>query len=380
MTIKTLALVLAALAMGGCGFFSSEQPGPEDPTTGSPAAQEEASSPNEGGAETDSGSSYYSSTRTKPRVETAPAGASVDRIVAAVNGEIITLKQLDNRVNSVMQSRQSVGVNRSEMRQKILEALIDQELINQAAKSKGVFVTESDVSMAIDTIKKDNNLTDQQFKASLAHSGASLETFREDLRIELLRNRVMGAQVVSKIVVTDSEVVNFLNGDGPDLQAMGIPSGRPDTRQIRLIIIPLNPNNKQGSLAEAKRIMGEIEGGLNFAAAAKKYSKGPGADKGGDTGDGATVANLPPQLQAAFVGKKAGQPIGPLEAGNAVVIMSPATDPEPEPERDRKLKSDEFSQEEKERARRQLEAYKMQQRYGEWVKDLKRNAVIRVNL
>ncbi|MDL2226302.1 SurA N-terminal domain-containing protein, partial [Deltaproteobacteria bacterium OttesenSCG-928-M10] len=71
---------------------------------------------------------------------------SVDRIVAVVNGEIITLRQLDNRVNSLMKSQKAGNVGRDEVRQRVLDALIEQELINQAAKAKGVFVTEADIS------------------------------------------------------------------------------------------------------------------------------------------------------------------------------------------------------------------------------------------
>lgn len=314
------------------------------------------------------------------------AGAAVDRIVAVVNGEVITLKQLDNRVNNLMKSRQAASLGRDDLRRKVLDALIDQELINQAAKAKGVFVTESDISLALDSIKKENNLTDAQFRASLAQSGTTIDSFREDLRIELLRNRVLGAQVMSKIVVTDSEVRAFLRGDGPDLGSMGGPTG--DTRPLRMIIIPLDPGNKAKSLAEGRRIKSEIEKGLDFATAAKKYSKGPGRDQGGDPGDGATVANLPPELQQALYKLGSGQPIDPVEAGNAVVVLSALGDsPAPvkvEASGDKKKKKGkddpaEFSSEVTESARRQLERYKMQQRYTEWVKDLKRNAIIRIN-
>lgn len=314
------------------------------------------------------------------------ARAAVDRIVAVVNGEVITLKQLDSRINNLMKSRQGAGMGRDALRSKVLDALIDQELMNQAAKAKGVFVTESDVSLAMESIKQENKLTDAQFRASLAQGGTTVEAFREDLRIELLRNRVLGAQVMSKIVVTDSEVRAFLRGEGPDLGAMGGPTG--DTRPLRMIIIPLDPRNKAKSMAEGRRIKEEIEKGLDFAEAAKKYSKGPGRDKGGDPGDGATVANLPPEMQQLLYKKGSGQPMDPVEAGNAVVIMSALGDPPAPapatPSGDKKKKGkndpDEFSTEAKESARRQLERYKMQQRYTEWVKDLKRNAIIRINL
>lgn len=312
---------------------------------------------------------------------------SKDRVVAVVNGEVITLRQLDNRVDSLMKTRQAAGMGRDAMRGKVLDALIDQELINQAAKAKGVFVTDSDVSMALESIKKENNLSDAQFRASLAQSGTTETAFRDDLRVELLRNRVLGAQVMSKIVVTDSEVAAFLRGDGPDIGAMGGPTG--DTRPLRMIVIPANPKNKAESMAQARKIIKEIEDGLDFAAAAKKYSKGPGRDKGGDAGDGSTVAVLPPEMQVALGKKKSGQPIEPADAGNAIVIFAPLGDLPAKPEaavgakgkkKKGKPEPGEFTDEAMESGRRQLERYKMQQRYTKWVEDLKRNAIIRINL
>lgn len=313
---------------------------------------------------------------------------SKDRIVAVVNGEVITLKQLDSRVDVLWKAQQGRGITKEALRGKVLEALVDQELINQAAKARGVFVTDSDVSMALESIKRENNLTDAQFQASLAKSGTTEAAFRDDLRVELLRNRVLGAQVMSKIVVTDSEVAAFLRGDGPDIGALA--GGTGDTRPLRMIAIPANPKNKAESMAQARKIIKEIEDGLDFAAAAKKYSKGPGRDKGGDPGDGATVANLPPEMQAALSKKKSGQPIDPADAGNAIVIFAPFGDPPAKPEpapadskgkkKKGKPEPGEFTDEALESARRQLERYKMQQRYGKWVEELKRNAIIRINL
>ena len=372
MKIKAFILIIAALALSGCAWFGS-QDAETDPTVGDPNYQ------------SDGDSSYTSTGSPPPRTKLPTEGSAVDRIVAVVNGELITMRQLNGRVNSLAKSRQAAGMNRAELQSKVLDALIDQELINQAAKAKGVFVTATDVNQALESIKKDNNLSDAQFQASLAHSGTTLEAFREDLRIELLRNKVLGAQVMSKVVVTDKEVVNFLNGDGPDAGSMAAMTGGPtgDTRPLRVIFLGMDPKNKAATLEKARRIKDEIAQGLSFADAAKKYSQGPGRDKGGDTGEGMSVDKLPPPIQAALGNLTPGQATDPLEAGNAVILLTvvgekPAA--APASTSGVKGKSEDFSAEQKESARRRLEAYKMQQRYTDWVKDLKRNAIIKVNL
>ena len=318
--------------------------------------------------------------------------AQTDRIVAVVNGEVLTMRQLDNRVNSLMKAqREAAQAGRDAVRQRVLDALIEQELINQAAKAKGVFVTEADISATIDSIKRDNRLTDEQFRASLVHSGTSLEAFREDIRIELLRNRVLGSQVMSKVVVTDSEVLALLSGEGPvDLKPASKSSGSP----FRIIAMPVSGNNKSKVLAEAKRVKKEIEDGLSFAEAAYKYSKGPGFDNGGDPGDAMDFSQLPPQLVTMIEGLAPGQPSEPVDGGNGIFIFSridvtaqetATVVEEAKPKSKGKKNKDgrsisDFGSEEIENARRQLERHKMQQRYVEWVTDLKKKAIIKKKL
>ena len=124
----------------------------------------------------------------------SPASAqSKDRVVAVVNGEVITLKQLDKRVDTILKTPQARGMSRDTARSKVLDALIDQELINQAAKAKGVFVTDSDISMALESIKKVNNLTDAHLRAYLAHGGTDQAAFREDVRVALVRHQIVWA-------------------------------------------------------------------------------------------------------------------------------------------------------------------------------------------
>ncbi len=318
----------------------------------------------------------------------APHGlkaAEVDRIVAVVNGEIITLRQLDKRVGSMVKSGRTKGMGQEEVRRRVLEALVEQELVSQAAKARGVIVTPADVAQAIEAIKRENKITDAQLRASLTQSGTSMEAFREELTGEIVRNRIMGGQIASKIVVTDKEVLAVLNGEGPPMEAAGLMGGFSpnDGLPVRLIVIPANPSDKKGSLAEAKRIKGEIEAGLSFAEAAGKYSKGPGADNGGDTGENLVVGQLHPSLKAAVADLEPGRPSEPVDMGNAFVILSTVGTASAKASSSQDGKAGSlagFPPQTVETARRQLERYKMQQRYVEWLKDLKSKAIVRINL
>ncbi|MDR2934394.1 MAG: SurA N-terminal domain-containing protein [Candidatus Adiutrix sp.] len=299
----------------------------------------------------------------------APAlAADSDGIAAVVNGEVITRKQLENRVDALVRhGRLPAGLGRGDLKEKVLEDLIDQELINQAAKAKGVFITEGDVNEALERIKRQNNLTEAQFRASVAQSGVSLEAFREDVRLELLRGRVMGSgKLLNRIVITDKEVRAYLNGEGPRLETR---SGR----GLRMIVLPLDPKKPEASLAEAQRIRQEIENGLSFAEAAGKYSRGPGHDQGGDPGDAVSLDQLPPQLREILAALPPGRPTEPINAGKAIVLMTLAGE-EPVPAAGA---DGQFSLEAQENARRLLERQKMQQNFNNWLEDLRRKAVIK---
>ncbi|MDR2725920.1 MAG: SurA N-terminal domain-containing protein [Candidatus Adiutrix sp.] len=298
----------------------------------------------------------------------APArAADFDGIAAVVNGEVITRKQVENQANALARGgRLPAGLNRADLKEKVLEDLIDQELINQAARAKGVFVTEGDVSQALERIKQQNNLSESQFRASVAQSGVSLEAFREGVRLELMRGQILGSnKVMSRIVITEKEVEAYLKGAGPRLESSG-------GRGLRLIVLPLDPKKPEAALAEAQRIKREIEGGLNFAQAAGKYSRGPGHDQGGDPGDAVTLDQLPPPLQDILAKLPPGQPTEPINAGQAIVLMTLAGEEPQTPGSDGR-----FSLEARENARRLLERQKMQQNFIKWVEDLRRGAVIK---
>ena len=298
----------------------------------------------------------------------APAlAADSDGIAAVVNGEVITRKQLERQVNSLARRGQlPAGLGRADLKEKVLEDLIDQELIHQAARAKGVFVTEGDVNAALERIKQQNNLTEAQFRASVAQSGTSLETFREGVRLELLRNQILGSnKVMNRIVITDKEIEAYLKGEGPRLAARG-------GRGLRLIILPLEPKKTDAILAEAQRIKREIEGGLSFTEAAGRYSRGPGRDQGGDPGDAVSLDQLPPPLQEHLATLPPGQPTEPINAGQALALMTLAGEEPETPGPDGK-----FSLAARENARRLLERQKMQQNFTKWMEDLKRSAVIK---
>jgi parvulin-like peptidyl-prolyl isomerase len=155
-----------------------------------------------------------------------------------------------------------------------------------------------------------------------------------------------------------------------------------DHLEVRLIVLPADPADKEASRAEAVRIRQEILDGSSFADAALMYSRGPGADNGGDTGEGLVVGQLHPTLKAAVDRLEPGTPSAPVDMGNAFVILT-SVPKEAVKSSGRGSASSalaDFPPQAVDNARRQLERYKMQQRYVEWLKDLKSKAIVRISL
>ncbi|MDR2140968.1 MAG: SurA N-terminal domain-containing protein [Deltaproteobacteria bacterium] len=317
----------------------------------------------------------------------APAATMTDRIVAQVNREIITLSELEAQIKTVPQAQRDAIVQQGgDIQREMLNLLIEQELVNQDAKRQGIIVTEQEIDEAIKSIMAENNLNPEQFKASLAKSGTNLVAFRQGLRMEILKNKILGLRLMSKIVVTEAEITAFLRGEGPKPEGQPLPGmGSSDSDRVLMIFLASSPAQANKVIAKARQIKTEIEAGLSFAEAANRYSEGPGKDNGGDTGNDLTVGDLQPQLQAVARQLSPGQVSEPLNGGQAVLLLTTvATKPQPKaPATKGSGKGQdqrEFSESERANARRQLEQIKLRQKFEAWMAELKKKAVIRVTL
>ncbi|MDR2422044.1 MAG: SurA N-terminal domain-containing protein [Deltaproteobacteria bacterium] len=327
----------------------------------------------------------------------APASAApvVDRIVAQVNREVITLSELEAQMKLIPQAQKdSIVAQGGDVQREVLGLLIEQELVNQDAKRQGIMVSEAEIDEAVKSIMEDNKLTPEQFKASLTKGGTNLPAFRSGLKLELLKNKILGLRLMSKIVVTEAEITAFLRGEGPR-PAPGPLSGfgSADDDRVLMIFLASSPSQANKVMARARQIKAEIEAGLTFSEAATRYSEGPGKDKGGDAGNNLTVSELQPQLQAVARRLTPGEVSEPLNGGQAVLLMTtvsaappPPREKRPEPEKPKKRRRrgkkepSEFSDSERASARRQLEQIKLRQKFDSWMAELRSKAVVRISL
>lgn len=211
----------------------------------------------------------------KPRIVT------VDRIVAVVNDEVITERELAARVDYAFRQMRQQGTPpppRDVMEKQLLERLISDRVQIQHAREIGMRVDEAELDKALQRIAEENKLSLAQMRDTLTKDGIPFDKFREDIRNEITLSRLREREVAQKIVVTDTEVDSYL-------QSLKAQPGRGDEFNVShiLIAVPENasPEQLQERRARAEQALAQIQGGADFRQVAAAFSDGPEALQGG---------------------------------------------------------------------------------------------------
>ena len=216
-----------------------------------------------------------------PSVATAPASQPLDRIVAVVNDDVILQSDLDEAVQAIEQQYAGKAGQlpaKDVLNRQVLNRLILMRLQIQKAEDQGITVSDADVDRAVQGVAQQNKLTPDQLRAAVEQQGSSFAAFRQQLGDQIMVQRLHQGVIQNSVSVTDSEIDNLLNS--PNYKAgevhlahiqISIPSGA-DAAAI------------QASQAKAEQALAAIKGGMDFNAAAIRYSDASDALDGGDLG------------------------------------------------------------------------------------------------
>ncbi len=215
---------------------------------------------------------------------TVPPSPTPDRPLAArVNGQPIYLVDYERQVAQYQDALLAAGEDLStpegqqkllQMRRQILDWMIEQVLIEQAAAGMGITVSEEEVNAAIAQIVQDAG-SEEAFRERLERSGMTLQDLRTQLRAELLRTRVL--EQVQKTVPERAEQVH-----------------------ARHILVDTRER--------AEYLLGQIQAGADFAQLARQFSQDESTrDTGGDLGWFPRGVLLAPEVEEAAFNLQAGQ-------------------------------------------------------------------------
>ncbi len=206
---------------------------------------------------------------------------TVDRIVAVVNDEVIT--QFDLALRTKLALAQLARANTAPppadvLERQVLERMISDRVQLQQARETGLRVDDAQLEKILARIAEDNKMTLPQFRSAVERDGFPFDRFREDLREEVLMTRLREREVDSRVVVTESEIDNFL-------RTREAQAGGEDEVALAHILVRVPEGASPEQLAErrarAEKALAQLTAGGEFAEVAAAFSDAADALKGG---------------------------------------------------------------------------------------------------
>ena len=223
------------------------------------------------------------------------AGSALDAIVAVVNDDVITRRELDAAVAQIERQLQQKKVPippRPVVEKQVLERLILTQLQVRAAERNGVTIDDATLNAAIETLAQRNQMNLTQLRQTIEKDGVSFAQFRDDIRRELLSARLRQKMVDSQIQVSEQDVeslqAQLAGGQGGNGGGNRGGNGGGREYHIAQILIAVPENATPAQVEAAKRQAGEVlaqlRKGVDFRQLAISASSGRQALEGGDLG------------------------------------------------------------------------------------------------
>ncbi len=234
----------------------------------------------------------------------------VDRIVAIVNDDIITLAQLNRSLKPWLVNIKKMGYSQEKERQmifkareEILQQLVNEKLTDQEIKRFNVSVAEKEIDAQIERIKNARFLTEEELRETLERQGVTLESYRERLKKDILRIKLVNREVKSKIVITNEDIKAYYDNHKEEYTGKR-------KYHLRNIIkrVPVNAADefRKEIRLKMEEVVKKLEAGQPFETLARTYSDSPIAADGGDLGV-FSLDQLSSEIREAVDGKRIGE-------------------------------------------------------------------------
>jgi peptidyl-prolyl cis-trans isomerase SurA len=231
----------------------------------------------------------------------SPGDTVVEEIITRVNNEIITRTEYirsRDQLKQEVQQQDPANADRifAEKQRDVLRDLIDQQLLLQKGKDLGI-TGDTELIKRLDEMRKQMNLaTMEELEKAAEAQGASYEDFKQNLRTQIITQKVIGQEVGSHLAMNKEDVKKFYEQHRAEME-------RPEeVRLSEILIAPKTPAKPPASAgakpeppseaeteaamaaaqAKAQDLLEQIHKGGKFADLAKKNSDGPSGKDGGD--------------------------------------------------------------------------------------------------
>lgn len=206
----------------------------------------------------------------------------VDRVVAVVNNDVITLKDLTEATRTYAEKIKSLGYPSEEeramlfkMREDTLDQLINQKLTDQEIKKYELSVNDKEVDNTIERIKEAKYLTDEELRNMAAKDGMTFDDFRNVIKENILRSKILDIEVKSKIVITRDDMKAYYESHKSDYM---------QEKKYHLFNIikkgdfNADKDEKHEALLKMEKIYAELMEGRPFEEISKDYAESFGIE------------------------------------------------------------------------------------------------------
>ncbi|WP_296001685.1 peptidylprolyl isomerase [Rugamonas sp.] len=289
-----IAALVLCVATTGCSMFGKKAPA-------TPAADAKSTSA--------SANANVPAVAAKPTAAVAVPATSnqaIDSIAVIVNDDVITKQELAARIKTVsarMAAQKVPMPDAADLQRQILERMIVERAQMQMAKEMGVRVDDAMLDRAVGRIAEQQKMTVQQLRDATEKEGTPYAAFREEIREEIIMQRLREHEVDAKVQVSDAEVDSYL-------AQQAAAAAEQFELNLSQILIRIPDNASADTIAarrvRAEEVMRQLRTGADFAKMAGTYSDASDALKGGEIG-WRSPDRLPPMFAEALAKLKPGQ-------------------------------------------------------------------------
>ena len=219
-----------------------------------------------------------------PKTQNSKA-QKVNSIVVVVNDEVITRQELDARMQEIEMQLKKQGTplpDRAVLQKQLLERMITDRAQMQLAKENGMRVDDVMLDRTMLRLAEQNKMSLQEFRNQIEREGTSYAKFREQIRDDILMQRIREREVDSKIQVSETEIDNYLAAE-----ANNKATAKQELNLAHILVsIPDKASAEQiaARRARAEEALKKLREGADFGKTAVTYSDSSEALKGGDIG------------------------------------------------------------------------------------------------
>ncbi len=301
------------------------------------------------------------------------AAETIDRVVAIVNGEVITLTELNEAVSFTLKDTEGTinfdGAEKdpAEIKRKVLDRLIDNKLIEQETKKMGIVVYEKEIDNALENIQKENSISRKELVEKLESKGLSLEKYKEQIKRGMEKMMLVNREIKSRVVVNEDELRKYYTENMDSFKVI-------TEVRVQHILLSIPPNADEAKIKDvyekARELLVKLSNKEDFGKLAEMYSQDISLDSGGDMG-WFKRGEVTPFLEKVVFSLKVGEVSDIIRSGLGLHIVKLM---------DRKEEGVRPFEEVRDEIKDTIYVKKVEKEFKEWSEGLRKRSFIKVKL